>query len=154
MDKYTFTGNIGQDAETKPLDNGRTMVAFSVAIDKSYKDSSGQKVPKTKWISCVRFLNDGQSWGVAPYLKKGTKVLIEGEPESRAWSAQDGSVSSGITVNVRELELIGSAPQATGQTQQPQAQQPRPQPQPQANPVNYHKHTSAITDDVTDDLPF
>jgi single-strand DNA-binding protein len=155
MDRYQFTGNIGQEPEVKPTANGKQMVTFSVAIDKSYKDQNGQKVSKTKWVSCVRFVDQGKPWGVLPYLKKGTKVLIEGEPEARAWiNATSGEAQGALSVNVRDLELVGSAPAQDAQTgptgqpyAQPQAQQPRPQAQP-----TYQVPTEP--DPSTDDLPF
>jgi single-strand DNA-binding protein len=154
MDRYQFTGNIGADAETKPTANGKQMVTFNVAIDKSYKDAQGNKVAKTKWVSCVRFIDQGKTWGVLPYLKKGTKVLIEGEPEARAWmNATSGDAQAALNVNVRDLELVGSPTQAntqTGPTGQPYAQPQAQQPKPQAQPT--HAHTEP--DSLTDELPF
>lgn len=153
MDRYQFTGNIGNDAESKQAANGKTMITFSVAIDKSYKDASGQKVAKTKWISCTRFIDQGRTWGVLPFLKKGTKVLVEGEPEARAWmNQQSGEPNSALNVLVRELELIGGAAQA-GTTQaapQPQAKNPHltTYPAPAAEPHPYDNNQP------TDDLPF
>lgn len=155
MDRYQFTGNIGQDPEVKQTGNGKQMVTFSVAIDKSYKDVQGNKVAKTKWVSCVRFIDQGKAWGVLPYLKKGTKVLIEGEPEARAWiNATSAEAQGALSVNVRDLELVGSAPAqdaapapARQQAYTPPAAQPAAKPEPHP----YHNHQ---TDPATDDLPF
>jgi single-strand DNA-binding protein len=150
MDRYQLTGNIGQEPEVKQTANGKQMVTFSVAIDKSYKDQNGQKVPKTKWVSCVRFIDQGKTWGVLPYLKKGTKVLAEGEPESRAWiNATSGEAQSALSLNIRDIELVGSAPAqdaapapARQQTYTQTTEQPAAKPEP--HPF----------DTVTDDLPF
>lgn len=142
MDRYTFSGNLGEDAKTQQAANGKTMVNFSVAIDKSYKDAQGNKVAKTKWISCTRFVDQGKTWGVFPYLKKGTKVLIDGEPDARGWVNQTtGEANAALNVLVRDLELMGSAPQAQPQ---PQAQQPRPQP----------VYAPETPDPADDNLPF
>lgn len=153
MDRYQFTGNIGQDPEVKPMQNGKQMVTFSVAIDKSYKDQQGNKVAKTKWVSCVRFIDQGRPWGVLPYLKKGTKVLIEGEPDARAWmNATSGEAQGALSVNVRDLELVGSAP-AQDAASAPARQQTHAQTytQPAAKP---EPHPFDNNDTVTDDLPF
>lgn len=148
MDKYTFTGNIGQDPTTRTLENGRQAVSFSVAIDKSYTDRNGQKVSKAKWIKCTRWLDAGKNWGVVPYLKKGTKVLIEGEPDAQSWVDNQGSGRADLVVTVHNLELLGGAPQGQQTTQQ--QQRPAAQQQP---PAAQHQQTEE-PDSPTDDLPF
>ncbi len=156
MDKYIFMGNIGNDAETKTMPDGKTMVTFSVAIDKSYKDKTGTKVAKTKWVSCIRFVDPARPWGLLPYLKKGTKVLVEGEPEVRAWLNPAGEAQCAQNVQVREITLAGSAPQAGSTQAAPQAQ-----PAAQNQSRGFHQPRPAFTppthadvEAAGDDLPF
>jgi single-strand DNA-binding protein len=152
MDKYIFMGNIGGDPESKATANGSTMVTFSVAIDKSYKDKTGAKVSKTKWVSCTKFIDQGKTWGVLPYLKKGTKVLIEGEPDARAWTNAAGEANAALNVQVFSLELAGGSPQAGATNTAPQAQQPTPAAQqPRAT---YAPPTQEEIQATMDSLPF
>ena len=67
-------------------------INFSVAVNKSYKNSEGTKVEKTDWISAVIWKKKDASIKIADYLKKGTKVLIEGEPGVDSFIGKDGKV--------------------------------------------------------------
>lgn len=159
MDRYTFSGNLGKDAEIKALQNGKQMIVFNVAIDKSYKDATGTKIAKTKWVSCSRFLEPGKPWPVGAYLKAGTKVLVDGEPSARGWANQAGEIQGDLNVNVFNVELMGSAPQANAQAPapggyaSPQANAQRTQaPQPTYTAPAADTHLSNPI--PTDDLPF
>jgi single-strand DNA-binding protein len=154
MDKYTFTGNIGNDPESKIAANGSTMVTFSVAIDKSYKDRNGQKVSKTKWISCTKFIDQGKTWGVLPFVKRGTKVLIEGEPEARAWTNAAGEANAALNVQVLSLELVGSAPQAGATNAAPQPQATPQATPPISTPAQANWKPTPEEQAAIDDLPF
>jgi single-strand DNA-binding protein len=117
MNRFQFTGNLGRDAEVKNLQSGQTVLSFAVAITEKWKDKTGNPQEKTTWVNCTQWLRDGKS-GIAPYLTKGTKVLVEGKPSARGYVNKEGDAVANLECDVQGIELIGSR----GEAQQPQAQ--------------------------------
>ena len=104
MFRIETIGNLGGDAEIKN-DNGRQYVQFSVADTRRYKKDDGTEVEQTNWISC--FYRNVES-EVVKYLKKGTRVFIRGNGETRLFSSQkDRMMKAGVSINVSEIELVG-----------------------------------------------
>jgi single-strand DNA-binding protein len=110
MLKILITGNLGQDAKISQLQNGDSIIGFSVAH--TSKAANGES--KTTWINCNKYVKQGGSTAVAQYLVKGQKVLIEGMPYINEYNGQDGNKISSLACRVYELELLGSA-QGQGQ---------------------------------------
>ena len=96
MLKIIFTGNLGRDAEIKEIKDYK-VINFSVGVKVS-KD-------ETKWLDCAMWRKSDQSTIIVDYLKKGTKVLIEGEP-----NAQEHNGKAYLKVRVSNVELLGGAP--------------------------------------------
>lgn len=104
MFRIETIGNLGGDAEIKN-DNGRNYVQFSVADTRRYKKEDGTEVETTNWISC--FYRNAES-EVVKYLKKGTRVFVRGNGETRLFSsAKDRMMKAGVSINVQEIELVG-----------------------------------------------
>ncbi|WMM36546.1 single-strand DNA binding protein [Pseudoalteromonas phage PS_L5] len=109
MNLFTFTGNLGKDAEVKFLSSGTPVCEFSVAVKSGYGDKE-----KTNWVRCAMFGKKAE--GQLPsYLQKGTQVAISGELELQEWEGQNGK-GAALSVRVENLDLIGGKPQG----QQPQ----------------------------------
>jgi len=140
MNKHTFTGNLGADAQVRTLDNGSSAISFNVAVTEKFKDRNGQQQELTTWVGCTYWRTQQQGTAVAQYLKKGTRVLIEGRPSVRMYEKSDGTHGTSLDCRVETLELIG------GQQQQ---QAPAPVQQPQNTTTN----TPAMGG-PSDDLPF
>lgn len=89
VNKVILIGNLGQDPDLKNAQNGSAICNLNLATDESYKDrQTGQLVPKTEWHRVVLF---GKVADVAgQYLKKGSKVYIEGKLQTRKWQGEDG----------------------------------------------------------------
>lgn len=104
MQKIQIIGHIGGDCEVKDL-NETQVINFSVAVSESYNNKAGEKVTNTIWFECSRFTNNV---AVAPYLKKGTQVYIEGKVNNRAWLKEDGTPQVINGINVFEIQLLGS----------------------------------------------
>lgn len=117
MIQATLTGNIGRDATLKALDGGKNVINFTVAVSIGYKDKQ-----KTLWVECSYFT---ERTGITPYLLKGTKVLVIGQPDIRSYQKQDGSTGVSMTVIVREVELLGGnkSQEATNTTAAPTTEQ-------------------------------
>jgi len=101
MFKTILTGNIGNDAEVTSFDNGSKVVTFSVAHSKKWTDKTGVKQEKTTWIRC----NMWKQENLAQYLKKGVRVMVEGEIESRAYTNKEGQTVTSLELNVFAIEM-------------------------------------------------
>lgn len=104
MLQLQIIGNLGADAEIKDL-NGRKCVVFNVAHTERYKDSQGNQVESTTWVSCIWNSDGGK---LLQYLKKGTQVFAEGSMSLRVYdSAKAHAKIAGANLSVRHIELVG-----------------------------------------------
>lgn len=99
-------GNLGADAELRRQD-GREFITFKVADTRKWHDAAGQEHTETQWISCT--MNGAQN-ALLPYLKKGTKVYVDGSPSTRVYSStMDRAMKAGLNLAVFNLELVGGS---------------------------------------------
>lgn len=90
INKVILVGNLGQDPEIRSTQDGREIASFSIATSESWKDkTSGEKKEKTEWHRIVIF-SQGLVGIVKSYVKKGTKLYIEGSLQTRKWTDKDG----------------------------------------------------------------
>jgi len=90
VNKVILIGNLGKDPEIRRTQDGRPIANLRVATTESWRDkASGEKREKTEWHSVVIF-NEGLCRVAEQYLKKGAKVYIEGQLQTRKWQGQDG----------------------------------------------------------------
>ncbi len=88
LNKAMIIGNLGRDPEMRYTPNGQAVTQFTVAVNRNYKDASGEWKEETEWFRVV-------CWGplaerTAEYLRKGRKVYCEGRLQTRQWEGQDG----------------------------------------------------------------
>lgn len=103
MMKIELIGYIGNNAEIKTAD-GREFTTFRVANSERWKDDAGNVHDSTTWVDCVM---DGKP-NVVEYLKRGTLVFVSGSVKLRVYSSQkDRCMKAGLTINVRQVELLG-----------------------------------------------
>lgn len=96
-------GHLGADAEQKNV-NGKQFATFRVAQTDKWTDEAGQTHESTTWVDCVM---NGEP-KVLPFLKKGTQVFVIGATSLRVYSsAKDRCMKAGLTINVRQIELLG-----------------------------------------------
>lgn len=105
MIKLQVIGHLGKDCTTNVV-NGKNVINFSVAHSERYKDASGTQKEKTTWVECAYWTD---RTAIAPYLKKGQLVYVEGNPEARAYQKADGTAASSLTVRVGSVQLLGGA---------------------------------------------
>ncbi|MEY3350223.1 MAG: hypothetical protein RIQ50_334 [Bacteroidota bacterium] len=105
MIKLQVIGHLGKDCTTNVV-NGKNVINFSVAHSERYKDASGTQKEKTTWVECAYWTD---RTAIAPYLKKGQLVYVEGSPEARAYAKNDGNPGSSLTVRVNSIQLLGGA---------------------------------------------
>lgn len=90
VNKVILVGNLGRDPEIRRTQDGRPICNFSVATSESWRDkASGERREKTEWHNVVIF-NEGLCKIAEQYLKKGSKVYIEGALQTRKWEDKDG----------------------------------------------------------------
>ncbi len=105
LNKVILIGNVTQTPEMKQTSGGQNVVSFSIATNRSYKDSSGQKVESTDYHNIV-------AWGklaeiVSQYADKGKQLYIEGRLQTRSWEDQSGAKQYRTEI-VAEIIQLGS----------------------------------------------
>jgi single-strand DNA-binding protein len=89
VNKVILVGNLGQDPESRSFSNGGEVVNLRIATSENYKDRDGNRQEKTQWHSVAIFA-EGLAKVAKHYLKKGSKVYLEGQLETRKWQDQNG----------------------------------------------------------------
>tara|TARA_B100002019_G_C21195081_1_gene560960 strand:+ start:485 stop:1036 length:552 start_codon:yes stop_codon:yes gene_type:complete len=181
VNKVILVGNLGQDPDFNTTTNNNSVVNFSVATTERWKDkNSGQQQEQVEWTRCVAY---GRLAEIArDYLKKGSKVYVEGRLQTRKWQDKNGQdqYTTEVVLQPNGLTMLDSrggqqqsggqqsqpAPQHQQQPQQQQAPaQPAPQPQqqpqqpaPQAQPAQQQAPAQPAPQpaqsDFDDDIPF
>jgi single-strand DNA-binding protein len=103
MIKLQVIGNLGKDCITNTV-NGKSVINFNVAHTEKFTSQGTQK-DKTIWVECAYWTD---RTGIAPYLKKGTQVYVEGSPEVRTYPKNDGTTGVSLTLRVQTVQLLGS----------------------------------------------
>lgn len=140
FNRVTLIGNLGNDPEVKVFDSGDKVANFTMATSENYKDKNGEKQTKTEWHNI-------KVWGnivavVEKYLKKGSKVFVEGKITTRSYD-KDGEKRYVTEINLQNLKMLDT-PRSHDSDDQQQHSSPSEQ-EPQSN-----SHTF----DDSDDLPF
>ena len=118
--KTIMVGNLTRDIELKYLPSGSAVAKSSIASSYKYKSQTGEQKEEVCFLEFNMF---GRSAEVAnQYLKKGSKVLLEGRLVFEQWTAQDGSSRSKHSLRVEEMKMLDSKPN-DGKSQQSQPQQ-------------------------------
>src|SRR6188474_3164551 len=104
MIKMQIIGHLGKDCVVNTV-NGKSVINFTIAHTEKYRDSQGASQEKTIWVDCAYWTD---RTAVSPYLTKGTQVFVEGSPEVRSFTRQDGTAGSSLSLRVREVQLLGS----------------------------------------------
>ncbi|MBX9795548.1 single-stranded DNA-binding protein [Sphingomonas sp.] len=118
VNKVILVGNLGRDPETKSFQNGGKVVNLRIATSESWKDrNSGERKEKTEWHS-VAIFNESLAGVAERYLRKGSKVYIEGQLETRKWQDANGQDRYSTEVVLRpysgQLTMLDGAPGGGG----------------------------------------
>lgn len=91
FNQVIVTGRLGKDPEVRRLNNGDSVASFSVAVGESWKDkNSGERKEKTEWVN-ISVFNENLVKIAESYLRKGSRVLIQGKLKTRKWQDQSGN---------------------------------------------------------------
>jgi single-strand DNA-binding protein len=105
LNKVMIIGNLGRDPEMRYTPSGRPVTSFSMATNRSWNTSDGERRTETEWFNVV-------AWGSLAeicnqYLKKGQQVYIEGRLQTRRWEDDDGNKRSTTEIVAREMIMLG-----------------------------------------------
>ncbi len=157
VNKVILIGNLGNDPEVRSMQTGKEVVNLSIATSESWKDrQTGERQNRTQWHKVVIF-NEGLVSVAKNYLRKGSKVYIEGQLETRKWQGQDGKDNYSTEVVLRpfrgELTMLDGRNDSQGQSGGGYAPQQQAAPMaaaaPQAAPAG-----APPADDFEDEIPF
>lgn len=90
VNKVILVGNLGADPESRSLNNGGEVVNMRIATSESWKDRDGNRQERTEWHNVVIF-NENLGRVAKNYLRKGSKVYVEGQLQTRKWTDQSGN---------------------------------------------------------------
>ncbi|WP_439135168.1 single-stranded DNA-binding protein [Pseudomaricurvus sp.] len=116
VNKVILVGNIGQDPEMKYMPSGNAVTNISVATSEQWKDKqTGQPQERTEWHRVVFFNRLAEIAG--EYLRKGSKVYIEGSLRTRKWQGQDGQDRYTTEIVASEMQMLDSRGDSSGMNQ-------------------------------------
>jgi single-strand DNA-binding protein len=119
INKVIIVGNLGKDPEVRTFANGGKVCNFSVATSESWKDKqTGERKEKTEWHN-ISIFNEGLAGVAEKYLRKGSKVYLEGKLQTRKWTDQSGNDRYSTDVVLQgfdaKMEMLDSKPGGGGQ---------------------------------------
>lgn len=127
VNKVIIVGNLGQDPEVRYMPNGNAVANITVATSESWKDQQGQMQERTEWHRIVLYRRLAEIAG--EYLRKGSKVYLEGRLQTREWQDQQGQKRYTTEIIANEMQMLdgrgAGAPQ--GGNMGAPAQQSQPQ---------------------------
>ena len=154
VNKAVILGNVGNDPELRFMSNGKAVANFTVATSEQWKDQQGQKQERTEWHRMVAY--DKLAEIIGQYVKKGSKLYLEGKLQTREWTDQQGQKKYTTEIIVSEMQMLDGKPQG-GQQAQGQQQQPQRQQAPQNNGYQQARSQPVQQQDAPqfdDDLPW
>ncbi len=149
INKVILVGNCGQDPETKYMPSGGAVTNVSIATSESWKDKqTGQLQERTEWHRVVFFNRLAEIAG--EYLKKGSKVYVEGSLRTRKWQDKSGTDRYTTEIVASEMQMLDSRGQEAGSGMNQGGGQPR-----QSSPAPRQQAPQPPPEDnFDDDIPF
>ena len=152
VNKVILVGNLGQDPDVKYMPNGDAVVNVTLATSETWKDkATGENREKTEWHRVVMFRRLGEIAG--EYLKKGSKVYIEGKLQTRKWQGQDGTDRYTTEIVANEMQMLDSrgGQDSGGGSSSYNKPAAAPKPTPAAAPQT---QAAPVDSSFDDDIPF
>jgi single-strand DNA-binding protein len=112
LNKIMLIGNLGKDPELQVTSEGTPFTRFSLAVNRSYKSSSGEKVEETEWFNIVVWRQLAEI--CERYLHKGSKVYIEGRLSQRKYTDREGIQRTAVDVIATEMEMLSPKSASSG----------------------------------------
>lgn len=103
--KVVIVGNLTRDPELRSTNSGNSVCSFSVAVDRSYTGSDGEKKGDVSFFNCSAWGQIGER--IAKYAKKGSGVIVSGRLQQRSYEAKDGTKRSVVEIIAEDFSFIG-----------------------------------------------
>jgi single-strand DNA-binding protein len=146
INKVILIGNLGKDPETRYMPSGGAVTNVTLATSESWKDkNTGEQQERTEWHRVVFFNRLAEIAG--EYLRKGSKVYVEGSLRTRKWQGQDGQDRYTTEIVGNEMQMLDSKGGSAAFDSAPPAQRSAAQPQ-------SAKAAAIPENDFDDDIPF
>ncbi len=147
INKVILVGNVGQDPETRYMPNGNAVTNLSLATSETWKDkNTGEQQERTEWHRVTFYQRLAEI--VAEYVKKGSKLYVEGRLQTRSWE-QDGVKKYATDIIANEMQMLDSRG-SSGDSYSPSQSQSAPPPK-NETPA---QQAPADMDSFDDDIPF
>ena len=163
VNKVILIGNLGRDPEIRRTQDGRPIANLRIATSESWRDkATGERREKTEWHTVVIF-NEGLCRIAEQYLKKGAKVYIEGQLQTRKWQGQDGQDRYTTEVVLQGfnsvLTMLDSRGGGVAASSGPQEDEPTSYASPSNGPGNGRRagateNKGGFDTAINDDIPF
>ena len=140
MNNTVLIGRLTKDADLRFTSNGTATASFTLAVDRAFKNSSGEK--ETDFINCVVWRKQAEA--LANYTKKGSKLAVRGRIQTRSYDNQQGQRVFVTEVVVEEFTFLDSKKDNNSV----------PTAKPQKNADSYARNSGQAIDIADDDLPF
>ncbi len=141
VNKVILVGNLGRDPEVRYMPNGQAVANITLATSESWKDkNTGEQQEKTEWHRVVFFRRLAEIAG--EYLKKGSKVYIEGKLQTRKWQDNQGQDRYTTEIIASEMQMLDSRGSSGGYSNSAPEMESSPEP------------AMATAGDFDDDIPF
>lgn len=150
LNRVSLIGNVGKDPEARSFQNGGKVVNFSLATAETWKDkNSGEKREKTEWHN-ISVFQEGLTNVVEQYIRKGSKVMVEGKLQTRKWQDQEGKdrYTTEVVLQGPDARILLLGDKQGGERGNPDYETPKERaPKPAQAPAGSFA-------DLDDDVPF
>jgi single-strand DNA-binding protein len=151
INKVILIGNVGNDPETRYTPNGNAVTNISLATSEVWKDKqTGEQQERTEWHRVVFFNRLGEIAG--EFLKKGSKVYVEGSLRTRKWQDKNGQERYTTEIIANEMQMLDRNPGAGAGQLHPEISSSISDDK--DHPLTTSKHSTMLDEDFNDDIPF
>lgn len=147
INQVTLMGNLTRDPELRQTPSGQSVCSFSLALNRSYKDQSGEWVEATDYVDIVAWAGLGER--VAQYLQKGRRCLVVGRLQSSSWE-QEGKKRTKVEVQAQDVTFL-DGPRGEGGAEGGDGNSDGPADKPKANKTS--KKDDVVIEDIDDSAP-
>ena len=155
LNKVLLIGNLTRDPDVRVMTNGRAVCNFGIALNRSYKDSEGNRKEEVTFVDVECF--GPRAEAVGRFFTKGRSIFVEGRLKLDQWESKEGDKRSALKVVLDNFEFVDAKQESTGSDRPPMAREPSPSAtvstpshsEPESSPS-----APAADPDLDEDVPF
>jgi single-strand DNA-binding protein len=148
LNRVMLIGGLGRDPEVRMTPSGQKVASFSIAVNEIFKDRNGAKQERVEWVNIVLWRRQAEI--AEQYLRKGSKIYIEGKLQTQSWDDQNGQKRYKTEVVGSNFQMLGGKPQGNNPSGGPDSNFQSSPP----NDMNQDQGFGSIPPAPEDDLPF